>query len=487
MMTLKIKRPDLLKSQGLIDGRWCNADSGEHFAVTNPATGEVIASVPRYGKIETERAITAADKALPLWRGKTARERAHILRRWYQLMMEHQDDLATILTHEQGKSLTEAKGEVAYAASFIEWFGEEAKRVYGDVIPGFTADRRLLVFKQPIGVVAAITPWNFPIAMMTRKVGPALAAGCTVVVKPASETPLSALAAAVLALEAGVPAGVLNVVTGSAAIIGPTLTQSRTVRKLSFTGSTEVGRQLMAESANTLKKLSLELGGNAPFIVFDDADIDAAVQGALLSKFRNSGQTCVCTNRILVQDAVHDEFVEKFSRAITTLKVGAGWEEGVNQGPLINAKALAHTESLLQAAVASGARIVAGGKRHALGGLFFEPTLVLEVRNDSALAQTELFSPVAVIIRFKDEAEAIGMANDTEFGLASYFYSRDINRIFRVSEALEYGMVGVNEGIISTEVAPFGGVKSSGLGREGSKYGIDDYLEIKYVCIGGVK
>ncbi|MDI1302993.1 MAG: NAD-dependent succinate-semialdehyde dehydrogenase [bacterium] len=486
-MSLKLKRPDLLKSQGLINGLWCDADNGDHFAVTNPATGEVIIDVPRYGGAETGRAIAAADKALPLWRARTGKERAQILRRWYQLMMEHQDDLATILTHEQGKSLAEAKGEVAYAAAFIEWFGEEAKRVYGDVIPGFTPDRRLLVFRQPVGVVAAITPWNFPIAMITRKVGPALAAGCTVVVKPASETPLSALAAAVLALEAGVPAGVLNVVTGSAAIIGPVLTKSPTVRKLSFTGSTEVGRQLMLESADTIKKLSLELGGNAPFIVFDDADIDAAVQGALVSKFRNSGQTCVCTNRILVQDAVHDEFVEKFAAAIATLKVGAGWEEGVNQGPLINARAVAHTESLLNAAVASGASIVAGGKRHALGGLFFEPTLVVDVKNESALAQTEIFAPVAPVIRFRDEAEAIRMANDTEFGLASYFYSQDINRIFRVSEALEYGMVGVNEGIISTEVAPFGGVKSSGLGREGSKYGIDDYLEIKYVCIGNVK
>lgn len=486
-MTLTLKRPDLLKSQGLINGLWCDADNAENFAVTNPATGEVIINVPRYGKAETERAIAAAAKALPSWREKTAKERAQILRRWYQLMMEHQDDLAAILTHEQGKSLAEAKGEVAYAASFIEWFGEEAKRVYGDVIPGFTADRRLLVFKQAIGVVAAITPWNFPIAMIARKLGPALASGCTVVIKPASETPLSALAAAALALEAGVPAGVLNVVTGSAGIIGAVLTQSPTVRKLSFTGSTEVGRQLMQESAHTLKKLSLELGGNAPFIVFDDANIEAAVQGAMASKFRNSGQTCVCTNRILVQDTIYDEFVEKLAAAIATLNVGAGWEEGVNQGPLINAKAVAHTEALLSAAVADGARIIAGGKRHARGGLFFEPTLVVDVSNDSALAQTEIFAPVAPVIRFKSEAEAIQMANATEFGLASYFYSQDINRIFRVSEALEYGMVGVNEGIISTEVAPFGGVKSSGLGREGSKYGIDDYLEIKYVCIGGVR
>lgn len=486
-MSLKLKRPDLLRSQGLIDGQWRDAASGENFPVSNPANNDVITTVPRFDKSETEAAIAAADRALPAWRSKTAKERAQIMRRWYELMLQHQDDLAAILTHEQGKSLTEAKGEVAYAASFIEWFAEEAKRVYGDVIPGFTPDRRLLVFKQPIGVVAAITPWNFPIAMITRKVGPALAAGCTVVIKPASETPLSALAAAVLALEAGVPAGVINVVTGSASVIGPTLTASPTVRKLSFTGSTEVGRTLYAESAETLKKISLELGGNAPFMVFDDADVDAAVAGALASKFRNSGQTCVCTNRILVQDGIYDSFVEKFAKAIATLKVGAGWEEGVNQGPLINAKAVTHTEGLLAQAVNDGARIVAGGKRHALGGLFFEPTLVVDVKNESAIAQNELFSPVATIIRFKEEAEAIRMANDTEFGLASYFYSRDINRIFRVSEALEYGMVGVNEGIISTETAPFGGVKSSGLGREGSKYGIDDYLEIKYVCIGGVR
>ncbi len=486
-MSLSLKRPDLLRAQGLIAGQWLNASNGENFPVTNPVNGDVITTVPRFGKAETEAAISAADQALPGWRSKPAKERAQILRRWYQLMMEHQEDLATILTHEQGKSLTEARGEVAYAAAFIEWFGEQAKRIDGDVIPGFTADRRLLVFKQPIGVVAAITPWNFPIAMITRKVGPALAAGCTVVIKPASETPLSALAAAALAIEAGVPSGVINVITGSASVIGPTLTASATVRKLSFTGSTEVGRQLYAESANTLKKLSLELGGNAPFIVFDDADIDAAVAGALASKFRNSGQTCVCTNRILVQDGIYDAFVEKFAAAIKTLKVGAGWEEGVNQGPLINEKAVAHTEALLAQAVKEGARIMAGGKRHALGGLFFEPTLVVDVKNESLIGQTELFSPVATIIRFKEEAEAIRMANDTEFGLASYFYSRDINRIFRVSEALEYGMVGVNEGIISTELAPFGGVKASGLGREGSKYGIDDYLELKYVCIGGVK
>lgn len=486
-MNLELNRPELLRSQALVNGQWISSASGETFAVTNPADGSTLTTVPRLNAAEVEQAISAADNALSAWRAKTAKERAAILRRWYELMMVHQEDLAKILTCEQGKSLTEARGEVAYAAAFLEWFGEEAKRVYGDVIPGFTADRRLLVFKQPIGVVAAITPWNFPIAMITRKVGPALAAGCTVIIKPASETPLSALAAAALAMEAGVPAGVINVVTGSASVIGPILTTSDIVRKISFTGSTEVGRQLYAESAPTLKKLSLELGGNAPFIVFDDANIEAAVAGAMASKFRNSGQTCVCTNRIFVQENIHDRFVEKFAEAIKTLKVGAGWEAGVNQGPLINEKAVTQTESFLAHAMQEGAQIVTGGKRHERGGLFFEPTLVTGIKNESEIAQSELFSPVATIIRFKEEAEVIKMANDTEFGLASYFYSQDINRIFRVSEALEYGMVGVNEGIISTEVAPFGGVKSSGLGREGSKYGIDDYLEIKYVCIGGVK
>lgn len=486
-MSLSLQRPDLLRAQGFIAGEWRHAISGENFAVSNPANNVRIGTVPRFGRIETEAAIAAADAALPAWRSTPAKERAKILRRWYELMMAHQEDLATILTHEQGKSLAEARGEVAYAAAFIEWFGEEAKRIEGDIIPATTADRRLLVYKQAIGVVAAITPWNFPIAMITRKVGPALAAGCTVVVKPASETPLSALAAAVLAQEAGVPAGVINVVTGSAAVIGSALTASPVVRKLSFTGSTEVGRTLYAESAETLKKLSLELGGNAPFIVFDDADLDAAVAGLMASKFRNSGQTCVCTNRILVQDAVHDAFVQKLAAAMTTLKVGAGWEAGVNQGPLINENAVRHTESLLARAEQEGARIVVGGKRHTLGGLFFQPTLLVDVKNDSHIAQTELFAPLATVIRFQAEAEAITLANATEFGLASYFYSRDINRIFRVSEALEYGMVGVNEGIISTEVAPFGGIKASGLGREGSRYGIEDYLELKYVCIGGVK
>lgn len=486
-MKLELNRPDLLRSQLPIAGRWVDADDGGLLPVTNPATGELIVNVPRAGKAETERAIAAAEQALPAWRALTAKERAQVLRRWYQLMMEHQEDLARILTWEQGKSLVEARGEIAYGAAFIEWFGEEGKRVYGDVIPGFTPDRRLLVLKQPVGVVAAITPWNFPIAMITRKVGPALAAGCTVVVKPASETPLSALAAAVLAEEAGIPAGVLNVVTGPAGVIGPVLTGSPVVRKLSFTGSTEVGRRLMAECAGTIKKVSLELGGNAPFIVFDDADLDAAVAGAIASKFRNSGQTCVCTNRLLVQDAVHDAFVDKLAAAMGRLKVGPGWEEGVNQGPLINAKAVEHAEAMVAAAVAAGAQVRCGGKRHTLGGLFYEPTLVTGVDNASEIAQNELFSPVATVIRFREEVEAIQIANDTEYGLASYFYSQNINRIFRVAEALEYGMVGVNEGLISTELAPFGGVKSSGLGREGSRYGIDDYLELKYVCIGGVR
>jgi succinate-semialdehyde dehydrogenase/glutarate-semialdehyde dehydrogenase len=485
-MTLVLNRPELLRSHALIDGAWCSADDGGVFAVTNPADGSVLTSVPKLQAAEAERAIAAADNALPAWRRKTAKERAQILRRWYELMLANQDDLATILTFEQGKPLAEAKGEVLYGAAFLEWFGEEAKRIYGDVIPGFTADRRLLVFKQGIGVVAAVTPWNFPIAMITRKVGPALAAGCTVVIKPASETPLSALAVAALAEEAGVPPGVINVVTGPAGVIGPVLTQSPIVRKLSFTGSTEIGKRLMAESADTLKKLSLELGGNAPFIVFDDADVDAAVRGAMLSKFRNSGQTCVCANRFLVQDTVYDVFVEKFAAAVAALNVGAGWEPDVTQGPLINASALSRVQGLLHNATAQGASIVCGGQSHARGGLFFEPTIVRDVGNSSELAQSELFGPIAPIIRFTDETEAIQLANDTEFGLASYFYSQNINRIFRVSEALEYGMVGVNEGIISTEVAPFGGVKSSGLGREGSKYGIDEYLEIKYVCIGGV-
>lgn len=482
-----LKHPSLCKTQALINGQWCDADTGERFAVTNPATGETLCHVPRMGVAETERAIAAADNARSDWSQRAAKERAALLRRWHQLILAHQEDLATLLTLEQGKPLAESRGEILYGASFIEWFAEEAKRNYGDIIPGFSADRRLLVIKQPVGVVAAITPWNFPNAMITRKLGPALAAGCTVVLKPASETPLSALALSALAVEAGIPDGVINVVTGSAAIIGPTLTRSPVVRKISFTGSTDVGRRLMAESSDTLKKLSLELGGNAPFIVFDDADLDAAVQGVMASKFRNSGQTCVCTNRILVQDSVHDEFVTRLANAMAKLQVGSGLENGVTQGPLINQAALTRLEALLATLPASGAHIVCGGKRHALGGTFFEPTLITGVENLSPLAQEELFGPIAPVIRFSTEAEAIALANQTEFGLASYFYSQNIQRVFRVAEALEYGMVGVNEGIISTEVAPFGGIKSSGMGREGSKYGIADYLEIKYICLGGIK
>ena len=484
---MHLNDPVLFRQQAFIDGQWLDADDGRTIAVDNPADGERLGQVPRMGASETRRAIEAADRALPAWRALTAKERAGKLRRWYELMLENQEDLARLMTLEQGKPLAEARGEILYAASFLEWFAEEAKRVYGDSIPGHQPDKRLLVLKQPIGVTAAITPWNFPSAMITRKAGPALAAGCTMVLKPASQTPFSALALAELASRAGIPAGVFSVVTGAAAEIGPVLTGSPAVRKLSFTGSTEVGRRLMAECAPTIKRVSLELGGNAPFIVFDDADLDAAVAGAIASKFRNSGQTCVCTNRILVQDSVHDAFVAKLAAAMGKLKVGPGWEEGVNQGPLINEKAVAHAERLLADAVAGGATVACGGRRHALGRLFFEPTLVTGVGNDSAIARNELFSPIATVIRFKDEAEAIRIANDTEYGLASYFYSRDINRIFRVSEALEYGMVGVNEGIISTELAPFGGVKASGLGREGSRYGIDDYLELKYVCIGNVK
>lgn len=482
-----LKQPALCKSQALINGQWCDADSGASFAVTNPATGEILCQVPKMGAAETDRAIAAADQARAAWSARTAKERSGLLRRWYQLMLDNHEDLATLLTLEQGKPITESRGEILYGASFIEWFAEEAKRVYGDMIPGFTADRRIMVIKQPVGVVAAITPWNFPNAMITRKLGPALAAGCTVVLKPASETPLSALALAALAEQAGIPPGVINVVTGPASIIGPTLTRSPLVKKISFTGSTEVGRRLMSESADTLKKLSLELGGNAPFIVFDDADLDAAVQGVMASKFRNSGQTCVCTNRILVQASVHDEFVARLANAMAGLQVGAGIQTGVNQGPLINKAAVTRIEALIAHADAEGARIACGGKRHALGGTFFEPTLITGVNNSSEIAQQELFGPIATVISFASEAEAIALANQSEFGLASYFYTQNLNRMFRVSEALEYGMVGVNEGIISTEVAPFGGVKASGMGREGSKYGITDYLEIKYVCIGGVK
>jgi succinate-semialdehyde dehydrogenase/glutarate-semialdehyde dehydrogenase len=439
------------------------------------------------GAVEVNRAITAAQDAFAGWRARTAKERSTLLRRWFNLMLEHQDDLAMLMTLEQGKPLAEARGEIAYAASFIEWFAEEAKRVYGDVIPPHQADKRIVVVKEPIGVCAAITPWNFPAAMITRKAGAALAAGCTMVIKPASQTPFSALALCELAERAGIPAGVLNVVTGSAQVIGAELTANPTIRKLSFTGSTAIGKQLMRECAGTMKKLSLELGGNAPFIVFDDADLDAAVEGAIISKYRNAGQTCVCANRILVQEGVYQAFADKLSQAVVAqLKVGNGLESGVTQGPLIDEAAVAKVEEHIADALSKGARVVLGGRRHELGGTFFQPTILTQVTPEMAVAREETFGPVAPLFRFSTEQDAIRMANDTEFGLASYFYSRDIGRIWRVSEALEYGMVGVNTGLISTEIAPFGGMKESGLGREGSKYGIEEYLEIKYLCMGGI-
>ncbi|SFP72155.1 succinate-semialdehyde dehydrogenase / glutarate-semialdehyde dehydrogenase [Geopseudomonas sagittaria] len=474
----------LLRTQAFIGGQWVDADDGATFAVTNPADLSPICSVASVGAAETERAIAAAEAALPAWREKTAKERSALLRKWFELIMANQEDLARLLSWEQGKPLTESRGEIAYGASFIEWFAEEAKRIYGDVIPHDKQGRRLVVIKQPIGVVAAITPWNFPNAMITRKAGPALAAGCTIVIKPASETPLSALALAELAVRAGIPAGVVNVVTGNARAIGGELTRNPSVRKLSFTGSTGIGKMLMAQCADTMKKVSMELGGNAPFIVFDDANLDAAVAGAMASKYRNSGQTCVCTNRILVQDGVYDEFAKRLVAAVNALKVAPAGEAGAEQGPLINAKAVAKVEEHIADAVAKGAKVLAGGKPHALGGSFFEPTVLGEVTADMLVARDETFGPLAPIFRFKTEAEAIHMANDTEFGLASYLYTRDLGRAWRVSEALEYGMVGVNEGIISTEIAPFGGIKESGTGREGSHYGIDDYVELKYMCLG---
>jgi len=483
---LTLKDPNLFRQQCYIDGTWCAADAGQTFAVTDPASGLVLGTVPLMGAAETRRAIEAARQAQPAWRAKTAGERARILRRWFELMLAHQEDLAVLMTREQGKPLAESRGEIAYAASFIEWFAEEGKRVYGDVIPATQADKRIVVTKEPIGVCAAITPWNFPSAMITRKAGPALAAGCTMVVKPAEQTPLSALALAELAERAGVPRGVFSVLTGDAPAIGGEMTSNPTVRKLTFTGSTEVGIKLMAACAPTVKKLSLELGGNAPFIVFDDADLDAAVEGAMLSKYRNAGQTCVCANRLLVQEGVYDAFAEKLGRAVAALKVGSGLEAGVTQGPLIDEAAIAKVEELLADAVSKGARIVCGGKRHGLGGTYFEPTIVADVTPKMRASREEIFGPVAPLYRFKDEAEAIAMANDTEYGLAAYFYAGNIARVWRVSEALEYGIVGINTGIISTEVAPFGGMKSSGLGREGSKYGIEDFLEIKYLCMGGI-
>jgi succinate-semialdehyde dehydrogenase / glutarate-semialdehyde dehydrogenase len=476
----------LFRQQSYIDGQWVDADSGETVVVVNPANGAALGTVPKMGVAETRRAIEAAERALPAWRAKTGKERAAILRRWFDLMMANQDDLGLLMTSEQGKPLPEAKGEIAYAASFIEWFGEEAKRIYGDVIPPHQADKRIVVIKQPVGVCAAITPWNFPAAMITRKAGPALAAGCTMVVKPATQTPYSAFAMAELAERAGVPKGVLNVLTGSAREIGGELTANPIVRKLTFTGSTEVGRVLMAQSAETVKKVSLELGGNAPFLVFDDADLDAAVDGAMLSKYRNAGQTCVCANRILVQDGVYDAFARKLADKVRALKVGPGTEAGVNIGPLIDRNAVAKVEEHISDAVSKGAKVVVGGKAHRLGGLFFEPTLLTEVTTSMKVTKEETFGPVAPLFRFGNEDEGIAMANDTEFGLASYFYARDIGRIWRVGEGLESGIVGINTGLISTEVAPFGGVKQSGIGREGSKYGIEEFLEVKYMCMGGV-
>jgi len=480
---MQLQDQSLFRQQAYIDGAWLDADSGQTISVNNPATGETLGTVPKMGGAETRRAIEAAERALPAWRALTAKERSARLRKWFELMLENQEDLARLMTCEQGKPLAESRGEIAYAASFLEWFAEEGKRIYGDTIPGHMADKRLIVIKQPIGVTAAITPWNFPAAMITRKAGPALAAGCTMVVKPASQTPYSALALAELAERAGIPAGVFNVVTGSAAAVGGELTGNPIVRKLSFTGSTDVGRQLMAECAKDIKKVSLELGGNAPFIVFDDADLDAAVEGALISKYRNNGQTCVCANRLYVQDAVYEAFVEKLQAAIARLKIGNGLDDGITTGPLIDAKAVAKVQEHIADATAKGAKIVSGGKPHALGGTFFEPTILVDVPKNALVAKDETFGPLAPLFRFKDEAEVIQMANDTEFGLASYFYAKDLSRVFRVAEALEYGMVGINTGLMSNEVAPFGGVKASGLGREGSKYGIEDYVEIKYLCL----
>ena len=484
--TLGLKDTSLFRQQCYIDGRWLDADDGKTVAVHNPATGEILGTVPRMGAVETRSAIAAANAAFPAWRAKTAKERSIILRKWFELMIQSQEDLAKLMTAEQGKPLTESRGEIAYAASFIEWFAEEGKRIYGDTIPQHQSDKRIVVLKEPIGVCAAITPWNFPAAMITRKAGPALAAGCTMVVKPATATPYSALAMAELAERAGVPKGVLSVVTGSAAAIGGEMTSNPIVRKLTFTGSTEVGKKLLEQCAATVKKTSMELGGNAPFIVFDDADLDAAVEGAIISKFRNNGQTCVCANRILVQDKIYDAFAAKLAEKVKTLKVGNGMDAGVTTGPLIDEGAEAKVEEHISDALAKGAKVLAGGKRHALGGLFFEPTVLAGVDTTMKVTREETFGPVAPLFRFKDEAEAIRMSNDTEFGLASYFYGRDIGRIWRVAEALEYGIVGINTGLISTEVAPFGGVKQSGIGREGSKYGIEDFLVIKYLCIGGI-
>ncbi len=476
----------LFRQKAYVDGAWIDADSGETIEVTNPANGDVLGTVPKLSAAETRRAIEAAERAWPAWRIKTGKERAAVLRKWFDLMMANQEDLAILMTLEQGKPLAESRGEIAYGASFVEWFAEEAKRVYGDTVPPHQEDKRIVVIKQPIGVVAAITPWNFPNAMITRKCAPALAAGCPVVIKPATATPYSAYALAELAERAGFPAGILNVVTGASREVGGELTGNPIVRKLSFTGSTEVGKLLMKQCAETVKKVSMELGGNAPFLVFDDADLDAAVEGAMMSKFRNTGQTCVCANRILVQDSVYDAFAAKLATAVQALKVGHGLEEGVSQGPLIDQAALEKVEEHLHDAKGKGAQVVTGGERHERGGTFFQPTVLTEVTTDMKVTQEETFGPLAPLFRFKTDEEAIALANDTEFGLASYFYARDLGRVWRVAEALESGIVGINTGIISTEVAPFGGIKESGIGREGSKYGMDDFLEIKYLCMGGI-
>nr|WP_282437754.1 NAD-dependent succinate-semialdehyde dehydrogenase [Acinetobacter radioresistens] len=481
---VQLKNSGLFKQQVFIDGQWLEAEQNKSFAVINPATGETIAHVPSVSEQQVVKAVEAADQALQSWKQTTAKERSILLKKWYQLMIEHQEDLAIILSTEQGKPMTESRGEILYGASFIEWFAEEAKRTYGDVIPHDKQGRRLLVVRQPVGVVVAITPWNFPNAMITRKVGPALAAGCSVVIKPASETPLSALALVALAEEAGIPKGVINVVTGSSREIGGILTQHPLVRKVSFTGSTAIGKLLMQQCSSTMKKISMELGGNAPFIVFEDADLDKAVEGAIASKFRNSGQTCVCTNRILVQNSIYDTFVEKLAAAVAKLKVAPAFEPGAEQGPLINEKAVEKIQEHIDDATSKGAKVICGGQRHQLGQTFFEPTVLTDVTPDMQVAQDETFGPLAPVFRFTEEAEAIRMANDTEFGLASYIYTQNLSRAWRVSEALEYGMVGINEGLISTEVAPFGGIKESGCGREGSKYGIEDYQELKYLCMG---
>ncbi|WP_321848088.1 NADP-dependent succinate-semialdehyde dehydrogenase [Pseudomonas paraveronii] len=482
---MTLNNPQLLRHQAFIDGVWLAADNEATITVVNPSTGVTIGQVPRMGQAETRRAIEAAERALPAWRELSAKARANALRRWYDLIIEHQHDLAHIMTLEQGKPLPEALGEIVFGASYIEWYAEEAKRVYGDLIPGAT-DKRLLVIKQPVGVCAAITPWNFPSAMITRKAGPALAAGCTMVIKPASQTPFSALALVYLAELAGIPKGVLSVVTGAAAEIAEELTSNPVVRKISFTGSTEIGRQIMEKCAHDIKKVSLELGGNAPFIVFEDADLDAAVDGALASKFRNAGQTCVCANRLYVHDKVYDAFVDKLASAVAALKVGDGFTDGVTLGPLIDGKAVAKVREHIEDALAKGAKVVQGGGAHAQGENFFEPTILVNVPDNARVAKEETFGPLAPVFRFFDDAEVIKKANDTEFGLAAYFYTANLSRVFRVGEALEYGIVGVNTGIISSEAAPFGGVKASGVGREGSKYGLEDYLEIKYLCLAGI-